>query len=73
MLQLPKTGVIQSLAACIALNVLEEAADEAKGELAIGTLVPVVLVPAVGVVSGLITSVGQAIKFITVGAVVAST
>ena len=58
MLQLPKTGVVASLITSIALGVLEEATDEAKLKVAIRTLVLVVLVPSVGVVSGLVALVG---------------
>ena len=71
MLQLPETGPIASLIAGIALSMLKEGTEVPKLGLAVRTLVLVVLIPSVSVVSGLVTTVGNSVKFVTVDATVA--
>ncbi len=58
MFQLSQTGPNESLIAGLALNMLEEATNEPKREVAMRTPVPVVIVPAVGIISGLVALVG---------------
>lgn len=70
-LQLPKTRPPDSLIARLALHMLEEAADESNFQVAVRTPVPVVLVPAVAVVSPQVTLVSQAINFVPIDFTVA--
>lgn len=71
MTQFLKAGPVPSLVAGVTLSMLEEGTDVAKLGLAVRALVLIVLVPSVGVVSGLVTTVGDAVQLVTVDATIA--
>lgn len=72
MIQFSKTGPIASLVAGVALGMLKKGTDVPKVALTVRTLVLIMLIPSVGVVSGLITMIGDPVKFVAVDATIAS-